>query len=131
MGDIIGAFKSLTTNACIRGVEQDGWPPFPVRLWQRNYYERVIRNDDEWARARRYIEENPLQWEIDAENPANIRWGRRLLRPVGWQPGGVRIFFEAVRLILSLGAGRMVAIGFERGGAPRGRVSIGCTYPFD
>jgi hypothetical protein len=72
LGDIIGAFKSLTTNACIRGVEQDGWPPFPVRLWQRNYYERVIRNDDEWARARRYFDENPLQWEIDAENPANI-----------------------------------------------------------
>jgi REP element-mobilizing transposase RayT len=72
LGDIIGAFKSLTTNAYIRGVEQDGWPPFPGRLWQRNYYERVIRDDGELGRARRYIEENPLQWHLDAENPANI-----------------------------------------------------------
>jgi hypothetical protein len=41
-------------------------------LWQRNYYERIIRNDDELARARRYIEDNPVQWHLDAENPANI-----------------------------------------------------------
>lgn len=72
LGDIVGAFKSLTTNAYIDGVNQHGWPPFFGRLWQRNYYERIIRNDDEWVRARRYIEENPMQWDLDAENPANI-----------------------------------------------------------
>jgi REP element-mobilizing transposase RayT len=69
---IVQAFKSLTTNAYIRGVEQDGWPPFPGRLWQRNYYERIIRNENELARARRYIADNPAQWALDKENPANI-----------------------------------------------------------
>jgi REP element-mobilizing transposase RayT len=43
-----------------------------VPVWQRNYYERIIRNDEELARARRYIEENPMRWHLDAENPANI-----------------------------------------------------------
>lgn len=43
----LGRFKSPTTTAYIRGVEQDDWTPFPGRLWQRNYYERIIRNDDE------------------------------------------------------------------------------------
>jgi REP element-mobilizing transposase RayT len=69
---IVQWFKTMTTNAYIRGVNRHGWPPFPGRLWQRNYYERIIRNDDELARARRYIEENPMQWHLDAENPANI-----------------------------------------------------------
>lgn len=72
LGDIIGAFKSLTTNAYIRGVTQQSWPPFPGRLWQRNYYERIIRNDDELARARKYIADNPAQWHLDADNPASI-----------------------------------------------------------
>ena len=69
---IVQWFKTMTTNAYIRGVNRHGWPPFPGRLWQRNYFERIIRNDDELARARRYIEENPVQWRLDAENPANI-----------------------------------------------------------
>jgi REP element-mobilizing transposase RayT len=69
---IVQWFKTMTTNAYIRGVNRHGWPPFPGRLWQRNYYERIIRNDDELARARRYIEVNPLQWHLDKENPANI-----------------------------------------------------------
>lgn len=32
-------------------------------VWQRNYYERVLRNDDELGRRRRYIADTPLQWE--------------------------------------------------------------------
>lgn len=34
-------------------------------VWQRNYYERVIRDDSELNRLRRYIVENPLHWELD------------------------------------------------------------------
>src|SRR5881397_1135959 len=34
LGEIVGAFKSSTTHACIQGVEQAGWLPFPGRLWQ-------------------------------------------------------------------------------------------------
>ncbi len=50
---------------------QHGWPPFPGCLWQRNYYERIIRDDDELNQTRRYIEENPLKWDLDQENPTN------------------------------------------------------------
>jgi REP element-mobilizing transposase RayT len=40
-----------------------------VRFWQRNYYERVIRDDDELNRLRRYVLDNPVQWEGDEDNP--------------------------------------------------------------
>jgi len=59
LGDVIGAFKSRTTNAYIHGVRHHDWPPFDRRLWQRNYYERVIRNEAELAPIRDYIRTNP------------------------------------------------------------------------
>ena len=37
-------FKTMTTNMYIRGVKYDNWPPFNKKLWQRNYYEHIIRN---------------------------------------------------------------------------------------
>ena len=69
LGSLIRWFKTMTTNAYIRGVKFHGWPPFPGRLWQRNYYEHVIRNEDDLFNTRRYIENNPLQWDMDEENP--------------------------------------------------------------
>ena len=38
-------------------------------VWQRNYYEHIIRNDDEHKRIHFYIESNPQNWITDAENP--------------------------------------------------------------
>jgi hypothetical protein len=38
-------------------------------LWQRNYYEHVLRNDRELDRIREYIATNPLKWALDRENP--------------------------------------------------------------
>lgn len=67
--DVIHRVKTLTTREYIRGVKDLGWPPFQKRLWQRNYYERVIRDEDELNRARNYIHENPLMWHLDRENP--------------------------------------------------------------
>jgi len=69
--DVIHRFKSLTTARYRAGVLQDGWRPFPGRLWQRNYYEHVIRNDSELARVRQYIVDNPARWEEDPENPGH------------------------------------------------------------
>jgi REP element-mobilizing transposase RayT len=60
---IVRAFKSATTR---RINTQHGTPGAP--LWQRNYYEHVIRGDDQLAKTRRYIATNPLQWELDREN---------------------------------------------------------------
>ena len=62
IGRIVQAFKSLTTNAYIRAVEQHGWQPFPGRLWQRNYHERVIRSERQLQNTREYIASNPLRW---------------------------------------------------------------------
>jgi hypothetical protein len=41
-----------------------------VPVWQRNYWEHIIRNEEQLERARGYIRENPLRWALDAENPA-------------------------------------------------------------
>jgi putative transposase len=42
-------------------------PAAPV--WQRNYYEHIVRSENELNRVRGYIANNPLQWEFDQENP--------------------------------------------------------------
>ena len=68
--DVVHRFKSFTTAQYRHGVNDDGWALFPGRLWQRNYYEHVIRNDEELRRIRRYIVENPAKWALDRENPA-------------------------------------------------------------
>ena len=73
LGEVIGAFKSLTTVEYARRVKSSAWPEFPGRLWQRNYYEHVIRKEDSMHRICRYIEENPARWALDHENPARRR----------------------------------------------------------
>jgi len=68
----------MTTKRYIDGVKQNGWPTFPGKLWQRNYYEKlwqrnyyehIIRDENELNRIREYIINNPAQWEFDRENP--------------------------------------------------------------
>ena len=39
-------------------------------IWQRGFYERVIRGEEELARIRRYIEDNPVSWPGDPDNPS-------------------------------------------------------------
>lgn len=60
LGRIIQAFKSITTHEYIIGVKENNWPPFPGKLWQRNYYERIIRNQKAFDRIRQYIINNPI-----------------------------------------------------------------------
>ncbi|MBI5326386.1 MAG: hypothetical protein HZB41_14120 [Ignavibacteriae bacterium] len=62
---IIQWFKTLTTNEYIRNVKNNNWNSFNGRLWQRNYYERIIRNEIEYYKIRDYILNNPLNWKID------------------------------------------------------------------
>ena len=40
-----------------------------MRIWQRNYYEHIIRDDIAYFRIREYIRNNPLQWIHDSNNP--------------------------------------------------------------
>jgi len=69
VGDVVGAFKSLFTVEYIRGVKENRWPGFDRRVWPRNYYEHILRDETELARVHRYIDENPLGWAFDRENP--------------------------------------------------------------
>jgi len=68
-GDIVRRFKMLTTKRYVDGVKHFEWPAFRERLWQRNYYEHIVRNDAALDRIRRYIDGNAARWAEDAENP--------------------------------------------------------------
>jgi len=68
LGNIIGAFKSITTHTYIHGVDELGWPQFYKRLWQRNYYEHIIRDQRDYERITNYIIANPANWADDEEN---------------------------------------------------------------
>ncbi|MBI5660656.1 MAG: transposase [Ignavibacterium album] len=63
--DIIKAFKSITTIE----LHRRGLKNFK---WQRSYYDRIIRNEKELYYIRQYIEQNPLRWELEKDNPENI-----------------------------------------------------------
>ena len=66
LGAFVAGFKSITTKR-INVLHNTPGIPF----WQRNYYEHIIRNEDELNRIRKYIINNPLQWETDKNNPNN------------------------------------------------------------
>lgn len=65
---IVQWFKTMTTNEYIRGVKQLDWTPFIGKLWQRNYYEHIVRNEKELQRITDYILANLSRWNNDREN---------------------------------------------------------------
>lgn len=69
---IIQWFKTMTTNEYIRGVKENNYPPFDKHLWQRSFYDRIIRNEKELENIRNYILYNPLKWEWEKNNPENF-----------------------------------------------------------
>lgn len=63
----------MTTNEYIRGVKTLGWSPFDGKLWQRNYWEHIIHNQDEYQCISQYIMNNPQNWENDKlKNHGNL-----------------------------------------------------------
>lgn len=68
LGDIVGSFKSLCVTDWLKTIKFEHLDAV-AKFWQSNYYEHVIRNEDEMDRVRRYIADNPLRWELDRENP--------------------------------------------------------------
>ena len=66
LGDIIGAYKSLVSNKCLE--------IFKIRnemmgkLWHRNYWEHIIRNEKSYNRIVEYIKNNPMNWSDDKFN---------------------------------------------------------------
>ena len=63
--DVVHRFKTMTTKRYTDGVKQSGWAPYPGKLWQRNYYEHIIRNEQELNKIREYIVNNPFNWQSD------------------------------------------------------------------
>lgn len=71
--DAVHRYKSFTTAEYRIGVAQLDWMPFHGKLWQRNYYEHIIRDEGEMHSIREYIRCNPLGWDQDDENPESLR----------------------------------------------------------
>ena len=64
LGAVVRAYKSAVSFRFQQILASPGQP-----LWQRNYYEHIIRDDEDLDRIRHYIMENPLRWSEDDENP--------------------------------------------------------------
>ena len=67
--DIVGAYKSLVANGCLKiwKLQWTGVNPAPNmgKLWQRNYYEHIIRNEESYQNISAYIINNPAKWKDD------------------------------------------------------------------
>lgn len=65
---IVRTFKSVATRRinAVRGTRG-------ALVWQRNYYEHIVRSEPELGRIREYISNNPLKWILDRENPDRVR----------------------------------------------------------
>lgn len=68
IGRLIGAFKTVSTKRVNESRKTPG-----AQLWQRNYYEYVVRNNDELNNIRQYIMDNPIKWDTDRENPEAVQ----------------------------------------------------------
>jgi REP element-mobilizing transposase RayT len=62
LGKVMRAFKSLSARGVNTALEREG------AVWQRGFHERVVRNDEELRKFRKYIVENAARWALDAEN---------------------------------------------------------------
>jgi len=64
LGTIVNAFKTVSAKRINQTRNTPGRP-----VWQRNYFEHIVRTDGELDRIRDYIRQTPAKWEIDPENP--------------------------------------------------------------
>lgn len=63
--EVIGAFKSISTIKVNKFLQRRGVP-----LWQRSYYEHIVRTGEDVRKIQRYILVNPSMWSLDPENPS-------------------------------------------------------------
>lgn len=63
--EIVDWYKTMTTNEYIRAVKATESPAFYKHVWQRGYYERVVRNEQDYLDIRQYIDQNPARWAED------------------------------------------------------------------
>jgi putative transposase len=96
LGSIVRSFKAAVTRE-VKGISSNR----RHRLWQRNYYDHIIRSDISYFYIERYITLNPVFWHLDAENPGvsdnreNLEAMRNhLLRELGFNPAVVEYLME-------------------------------------
>ena len=65
LADVMKSFKIQSTLEYIKLVKSGIVPSFDGQIWQRSYYDHVIRNQHDYEEIYRYIYENPLKWELD------------------------------------------------------------------
>lgn len=69
--DVVHRFKSMTTKRYMDDVKQNNRQPFDGKLWQRNYYEHIIRDETDLRNIRQYIDNDSINWVTDRNNPDN------------------------------------------------------------
>ena len=78
IGDIIGAYKSLSACNYLQWIKFNKLSFNTNKIWQRNYWEHVIRNDNELNYIRDYIQQNPQRWQMDKLKGACLQTGSDL-----------------------------------------------------
>jgi putative transposase len=68
LGQIVAYFKYQSTKK-INSIDHSG---VITKIWQRNYYEHIIRDNEDMKRIWKYIESNPIMWADDDENPVRL-----------------------------------------------------------
>lgn len=68
LSDVVHRFKTITKKKYTDGIKQNGWKSFNGKLWQRNFYEHIIRNEKSLYNVREYIINNPVNWDTDEEH---------------------------------------------------------------
>ena len=68
LSEIVRQFKTFSARRINKTQNKKGFP-----IWQRNYYEHIIRNESELDKTRKYIVDNPVTWTEDKDNPINFR----------------------------------------------------------
>ena len=70
VGNIVGGYKSLVVNRCLEICKSQN--DYMGKLWQRNYWEHIIRNEHSYQHIADYIFNNPINWDNDTLYSANI-----------------------------------------------------------
>lgn len=65
VSEMVRRFKTITTKLYIDGVNSGVYPPFENKIWQKSFYDHIIRDEKGYLEVWQYIDENPLKWQQD------------------------------------------------------------------
>lgn len=91
LSEIVRALKSFSSRRINERHRTSG-----EKLWQRNYWEHIVRNESELNRSREYIRNNPAQWELDKLHPNQPGFGRAGAVGAGLKPAPTTCIREPI-----------------------------------